>query len=108
MSIGMINSSLLLEIEIETTYNFLKNRMNIEEFSGIRERLVRQDIYCYVWLFNLVNFCIIELNETLRIPQEQYKYGMSRNISVSIGYCKNTFYPIPSRKISRKKTRNYG
>lgn len=79
---------------IETAYNILKNRMKLEEFSGIRERLIRQDIYYSVWLYNLVNFCIIELNEAERIPQEQYKYEMRRNITVSIGIVKTNFIQI--------------
>ncbi|MDU3611785.1 IS4 family transposase [Enterococcus avium] len=83
-----------LRWEIETAYNILKNRMKLEEFSGVRERLIRQDIYCSVWLYNLVSFCIIELNEAERIPQEQYKYEMRRNITISIGIVKTYFIQI--------------
>lgn len=80
-----------LRWEIETAYNILKNRMKLEEFSGIRDWLIRQDIYCCVWLYDLVMFYIIELNELETIPQERYKYEMRRNISISIGIVKTYF-----------------
>lgn len=53
-----------LRWEIETAYNVLKNRMNLEEFSGIRERLILQDIYCTIWLYNLTMLHLIEVSET--------------------------------------------
>lgn len=80
-----------LRWEIETAYNILKNRMKLEEFSGTRDWLIRQDIYCCVWLYNLVMLYMIELNEADKIPQEQYKYEMRRNISISIGIVKTYF-----------------
>ena len=80
-----------LRWEIETAYNILKNRMKLEEFSGIRDWLIRQDIYCCVWLYNLIMLYIIELNETEGIPQERYKHEMRRNISISIGVVKTYF-----------------
>ncbi|MBO1305429.1 IS4 family transposase [Enterococcus sp. 669A] len=80
-----------LRWEIETVYNIIKNRMKLEEFSGIRERLILQDIYCCVWFYNLVMLYIIEINEENKIAQEQYKYEMRRNIGISIGIMKTYF-----------------
>ncbi|GLL50199.1 IS4 family transposase [Tetragenococcus halophilus] len=80
-----------LRWEIETVYNVLKNRMKLEEFSGFRERLIFQDIYCCVWLYNLTMLHIMEVNESKAIPQERYKYEMKRNISISIGIIKTYF-----------------
>ncbi len=37
-----------LRWEIETVYNVLKNQMKLEEFRGVREQLILQEIYCYV------------------------------------------------------------
>jgi len=80
-----------LRWEIETAYNVLKNRMKLEEFSGIKERLILQDIYCCVWLYNLTMLQIIEGNEATEIPQDRYKYEMKRNISIAIGVVKTYF-----------------
>ena len=76
---------------IETAYNVLKNRMKLEEFSGIRERLILQDIYCTVWLYNLTMLHLIEMSETRDIPQERYKYEMKQNFNIAIGIVKTYF-----------------
>ncbi|OLF30224.1 IS4 family transposase [Staphylococcus sp. 47.1] len=80
-----------LRWSVETAYNILKNRMKLEEFSGVRERLILQDIYCCVWLYNLTMLQIIEGNETTEIPQDRYKYEMKRNMSITIGVVKTYF-----------------
>ncbi|MDB6354573.1 IS4 family transposase [Trichococcus sp. K1Tr] len=86
-----LNEVYRLRWEIETAYNVLKNRMKLEEFSGIRERLILQDIYCSVWLYNLTMLHLIEVSETRAIPQERYKYEMKQNLSIAIGIVKTYF-----------------
>lgn len=86
-----LNEVYRLRWGIETAYNVLKNRMKLEEFSGIRERLILQDIYCSVWLYNLTMLHLIEVSETREIPQERYKYEMKRNLSIAIGIVKTYF-----------------
>ena len=92
-----------LRWNVETAYNVLKNRMKIEEFSGYRNRLVRQDIYSCVWLYNIINLLIIETNLKHEIPQERYTYKMKRNVNQSIGIVKShflrslMFYESPER-----------
>lgn len=80
-----------LRWEIETAYNILKNKMKIEEFSGYRERLILQDIYACIWLYNIIMMRIIEINEENEIPEERYKYEMKRNINITIGIVKTYF-----------------
>lgn len=92
-----------LRWEIETAYNVLKNRMKLEEFSGMKERLILQDIYCCVWLYNLTMIQIIEANEAEEIPQDRYKYEMKRNMSIAIGVVKTYF--IKSLMSKTKKAR---
>lgn len=80
-----------LRWEIETAYNVLKNRMKLEEFSGVRERLILQDIYCCVWLYNLTMILIIDAEKEKGIPQDRYKHEMKHNISIAIGVVKTYF-----------------
>lgn len=92
-----------LRWDIETAYNCLKNRMKIEEFSGYRSQLIKQDIYSCVWLYNLINLFIIEANLKHEIPQDRYTYKMKRNTNQSIGIVKSyflrslMFYESPER-----------
>lgn len=65
--------------------------MKLEAFSGVRARLILQDIYCCVWLYNLTMILIIEANEAKTIPQDRYKYEMRHNINIAIGVVKTYF-----------------
>lgn len=76
---------------IETAYNVIKNRMKVEEFSGKRDRLILQDIYTCIWLYNIIMLRIIELNEEYEIPEDRYKYEMKRNQNQAIGIVKDYF-----------------
>lgn len=80
-----------LRWDIETSYNILKNKLKIEEFSGYRNTLIRQDIYSTIWLSNLISLFIIECNLKYDIPQERYKYQMKRNTNQFIGIIKSHF-----------------
>ncbi|MFD1415530.1 IS4 family transposase [Oceanobacillus jeddahense] len=95
-----------LRWEIETAYNVLKNRMKLEEFSGIRERLILQDIYCCIWLYNLTMIHLMEVNEAYEIPQDHYKYEMKRNINIAIGIIKTYFIQsvMSETREARKKS----
>lgn len=80
--------------EIETSYNRLKNRMNIEEFSGYDTNLVLQDIYADTWLFNLVAFSILEANYKKPLEQKNGKYTIKHNFNKSIGIMKRLVLKI--------------
>lgn len=80
-----------LRWEIESHYNVLKNKLKLEEFSGYRNTLVRQDIFPAIWLSNLVSLFIIEINQKDEIPSDRYKYQMKRNTNQIIGVIKSHF-----------------
>ena len=73
---------------IETSYNRLKNRMGMEEFSGHSPDLILQDIYADTWMYNLVSLKIMEANETKPLEQKEGEYTVSRNFSKSVGVLK--------------------
>lgn len=73
---------------IETSYNRLKNRMGMEEFSGYKPYLILQDIYADTWMYNLVSLKIMEANETKPLEQKDGEYTVSRNFNKSAGVLK--------------------
>ena len=77
-----------LRWDIETSYNHLKNRMKMEEFSGYHPNLILQDIYADVWLFNLVSLMIFQKNEENPIEQNNERYTVKRNFNKAIGTTK--------------------
>ena len=80
-----------LRWNIETNYNVLKNKLKLEEFSGYKNTLIRQDIYSTIWLSNLISLLIIETNLKHEIPTDRYKYEMKRNTNQVIGIVKSHF-----------------
>ena len=77
-----------LRWNIETSYNHLKNKMKMEEFSGYHPNLILQDIYADVWIFNLVSLMILQKNEENPIGQNNEKYTVKRNFNKAIGITK--------------------
>ena len=77
-----------LRWNIETSYNHLKNKMKMEEFSGYHPNLILQDIYADVWIFNLVSLMIFQKNEEKPIDQNNERYTVKRNFNKAIGITK--------------------
>lgn len=70
---------------IETSYLRLKNRMKMEEFSGYKSILIKQDIYADAWIFNLVALKIIYSNEHHPIDEDHGEYTVKKNFNKAIG-----------------------
>lgn len=75
----------------ETSYNRLKNRMKMEEFSGYKPELILQDFYADMWVYNLVSLKIIRANERKPIEQPDGEYTISRNFNKAVGTIKHLF-----------------
>lgn len=75
--------------DIETSYNRLKNRMKMEEFSGYSPELILQDFYADAWMYNLVSLKIMQVNEQKPIDQKNGEYTVKRNFNRSVGTLKN-------------------
>lgn len=73
---------------VETSYNHLKNRMKMEEFSGYHPNLILQDIYADTWLFNLVSLMILQKNNENPVEQNNERYTVKRNFNKAIGITK--------------------
>ena len=77
-----------LRWDVETSYNHLKNRMKMEEFSGHRPNLILQDIYADTWLFNLISLMILQKDEENPVEQNNERYTVKRNFNKAIGITK--------------------
>ncbi len=75
----------------ETSYNRLKNRMKMEEFSGYKPTLILQDFYADMWVYNIVSLKIIRANERKPIEQSNGEYTISRNFNKAVGTIKHLF-----------------
>ena len=74
--------------DIETSYRSLKSQLRVEEFSGNRDVLIRQDIYAGAIVYNAVSMTIAENKEYQPAPHDRYKYDMQINRNYAIGVLK--------------------
>ena len=92
--------------DIETAFRDMKKCLKLEEFSGRRERLILQDIYACAWVFNMVQFIIMERKCSLI---QGKKYQMKHNRSVAIGAVKRNLVKAlmhPSSRIRKESFDN--
>ena len=72
---------------IETLYNSLKNKLQIEKFTSSKEEIIKQDIYASTLVYNMIQTMKNEAQED--IEQKKYKHEMKINENISIGLFKN-------------------
>ena len=77
--------------DIETCYRSLKSQLRIEEFSGYRDILIRQDIYASTFVYNTISMTIAENDKVMKIPEERYRYEMKVNRNYAVGALKRDF-----------------
>lgn len=68
---------------IETYYNLLKSRLDLENFSGTSSEAIRQDLYATIFLSNLETILIQPAQTQLRQRSEQRKHPAQVNHAVS-------------------------
>jgi len=77
--------------DVETSYRSLKSQMQVEDFSGYRDNLIRQDIYAAAFVYNTVSMTIAEKIAVQKEPADRYKYEMRPNRNYAIGVLKKDF-----------------
>jgi len=77
--------------DIESCYRSLKSQFKIEEFSGNRDILIRQDIYASAFVYNTISMTIAENEKVKKLPEERYRYEMKVNRNYAIGVVKRDF-----------------
>ena len=72
---------------IETKYNDIKNKLEIENFTGYTPDAILQDFYATMFLANLAGVLEFELHDEIEAahnsPEKKYEYRMNRNRTIS-------------------------
>ena len=74
---------------IETAYETLKGRLQIENFTGTKPVLLLQDIYSTIYISNLAEDIIRDAEAELDEKESHRKHKMMVNRTLSIGILKN-------------------
>ena len=90
--------------QIETAYETLKDRLQLENFTGTKPRLLEQDIYSTIYVSNLAEdiICDIEEQQSEHLKTD-YKHVMQINRTVSIGLLKSDLIFILLEQDHEKK-----
>lgn len=83
-----------LRWNIETCFGMLKDKLQMENFTGTKPILIEQDIYASTYLLNVAYDLANEAEEDLKEKQGQYKHTMTINKSFAIGVLKDEFLKI--------------
>ena len=89
---------------IETAYETLKSRLQMENFTGTKVPLILQEIYSTIYVSNLSEDIILEVQRELDQIDKKYKHKMEINQTVSIGILKNDLiYIILEKDVARQE-----
>ena len=79
---------------IETYYDVLKNRLSLENFTGLTALAVKQDFYATVFLANYEAMLVYDTNLELQEKAEDNKYAQQVNKAQSFNAIKHKAFDI--------------
>lgn len=74
---------------IETFYDELKNKLKLEYFTGYSTISILQDFFCAIFISNLQSVIVNDLQEELKIKNQNTKLDYKINTNLSYGFLKN-------------------
>ena len=90
--------------QIETAYETLKDRLQLENFTGTKPTLLEQDVYSTIYVSNLAEDIICDIEEQQQEHlKKDYKHTMQINRTISIGLIKNDLIYILLEEDVKKK-----
>lgn len=94
---------------IETKFNDLKNKLQIENFTGTTKISIEQDFYASIYLSNMIELARLQ-NEEMLQEQQRYKdlkYEYKPNLNMLIGTLKDKFIIMLLEKSRRKRNKMF-
>lgn len=90
--------------KIETAYETLKDRLQLENFTGTKPVLIEQDVYSTIYISNLAEDIICDIEEQQQDHlKNDYKHTMQINRAISIGLIKSDLIYILLENDVKKK-----
>lgn len=86
---------------IETVYDDLKNKLEIENFTGTKANIIIQDIFATVFLSNIINDMILETSANIK---QDFKHVMQLNRAFAVGILKVGLFAVFLEKSHRKRS----
>lgn len=108
-SVEVLKELYFMRWGIETKYNDLKNRLEIENFSGTTKIAIEQDFYATMYLSNMVELARNQGDEELASESEtkSNKYERKLNFNILVGELKDKFVLILLEPSKRKRDKMF-
>jgi hypothetical protein len=83
---------------VETFYDVLKNKLQVENFSGYSDIAIQQDFNCTLFIRNLQSVILKDMNEEAKEQYKDCKYQYKINNNISIGLMKDRIVELLMNK----------
>lgn len=91
---------------IEKSYDVMKNKLEIENFSGKKAIIIEQDFYSQILILNMLYDVRRETNKGIeKTKANGYKYDYQININILVGLLKKLLIQIYITKEEKQKER---
>lgn len=87
---------------VETCFGILKNQVQIENFSGIRQLCIEQDFFANIFVYNLQSILEKQCQQALEKVSSHRKYNYQINKNSSWAFLKNRMVDLFLKKDSRE------
>jgi hypothetical protein len=96
-----------LRWKIEVKYDDLKNKFEVEDFSGKTKNSIEQDFYATIYLNNMYEFARMKSEATIaqENKNKELKYEYTQNRNILIGTLKDEFVNIVLIENTRKRNK---
>lgn len=94
---------------IETKYDDLKNKLQVENFTGTTQISIEQDFYASIYLSNMIELAKLENEEIIKEKHKDkgLKYEYKPNLNMLIGTLKDKFIMMLLEKSRRKRNKMF-
>ena len=95
--------------KVEIKYDELKNRLQIENFTGESKVAIKQDFYASIYLSNMIELARKQSDQIISSKQEdkELKYQYKTNLNVLIGALKDKFIIMMLEKSKYKRSKMF-
>lgn len=94
---------------IEIKYDELKQRLQLENFDGVKEIAVRQDFYATIFLANMAALAKMQSDEIIQKKNEEkeLKHQYKTNVNIMVSELKDELILIMMEQNEKKRKRRY-
>jgi hypothetical protein len=94
---------------VEIKYDELKNRLEIENFTGTTKIAIEQDFYASIYLSNMIELARKDSDEIAKVEREnkETKYEYRTNLNILIGSLKDKLIMMYLEESPRKRNKIY-